>query len=75
MELTQIMTSLKLLFEKHHLEKENLYERLLHICHYISLLTDGNALELYEMINGRRIISISHRKVNPIKFIVKVGYK
>jgi dGTPase len=32
---------LKLLPEKHHLEKENLYERLLHICHYISLLTDG----------------------------------
>jgi dGTPase len=28
---------LKLLPEKHHL-KENLYERLLHICHYISLL-------------------------------------
>jgi dGTPase len=40
--------------EKHHLEKGNLYERLLHICHYVSLLTDGNALELYEMINGRK---------------------
>jgi dGTPase len=37
----------------HHLEKENLYDRLLH-CHYISLLTDGNALELYETINGRK---------------------
>lgn len=35
---------LKILPEKHHLEKENLYERLLHICHFISLLTDGNAL-------------------------------
>jgi dGTPase len=44
----------KLLPEKHHLEKENLYDRLLHICHYISLLTDGNALELYETINGRK---------------------
>lgn len=44
----------KLLPEKHHLEKENLYDRLLHICHYISLLTDGNALELYEIINGRK---------------------
>jgi dGTPase len=43
---------LKLLPEKHHLEKENLYERLLHICHYVSLLTDGNALKLYETING-----------------------
>ncbi|GGE98795.1 deoxyguanosinetriphosphate triphosphohydrolase [Flavobacterium limi] len=45
---------LKMLPEKHHLEKGNLYERLLHICHYVSLLTDGNALELYEMINGRK---------------------
>ncbi|MES2241030.1 MAG: deoxyguanosinetriphosphate triphosphohydrolase [Bacteroidota bacterium] len=44
----------KLLPEKHHLEKENLYDRLLHICHYVSLLTDGNALELYETINGRK---------------------
>ncbi len=43
---------LKLLPEKHHLEKENLYDRLLHICHFVSLLTDGNALELYETING-----------------------
>lgn len=45
---------LKMLPEKHHLEKGNLYERLLHICHYVSLLTDGNALELYEMIQGRK---------------------
>lgn len=45
---------LKMLPEKHHLEKGNLYDRLLHICHYVSLLTDGNALELYEMINGRK---------------------
>ncbi len=45
---------LSMLPEKHHLEKENLYQRLLHICHYVSLLTDGNALELYETINGRK---------------------
>ena len=45
---------LKLLPEKHHLEKESLYDRLLHICHYVSLLTDGNALEIYETINGRK---------------------
>lgn len=44
----------KMLPEKHQLEKENLYERLLHICHYVSMLTDGNALELYDMINGRK---------------------
>ena len=45
---------LKMLPEKHHLEKEDLYGRLLHICHYVSLLTDGNALKLFEMINGRK---------------------
>jgi dGTPase len=45
---------LKMLPEKHHLEKENLYERLLHICHYISMLTDGNALKIYETLQGRK---------------------
>ena len=40
---------LKILPEKHHLEKENLYDRLLHICHFISMLTDGKAL-LYNKI-------------------------
>jgi dGTPase len=35
---------LKILPEKHHLEKDNLYERLLHICHFVSMLTDGKAL-------------------------------
>ena len=45
---------LKMLPEKFLEEKEDLYKRLLHICHYVSLLTDGNALELYETINGRK---------------------
>jgi len=45
---------LKMLPEKFLEEKENLYKRLLHICHYVSLLTDGNALELYETINGNK---------------------
>jgi dGTPase len=45
---------LKMLPEKHDLEKDNIYERLLHICHYVSMLTDGNALELYDTINGRK---------------------
>jgi dGTPase len=45
---------LKMLPEKHDLEKENLYDRLLHICHYVSMLTDGNALELFETINGTK---------------------
>ena len=43
---------LKLLPEKHHLEKENVYERLLHICHFISMLTDGNALLFYKTITA-----------------------
>ena len=43
---------LKILPEKHHLEKETLYDRLLHICHFISLLTDGNALLYYQNIIG-----------------------
>lgn len=45
---------LKMLPEKFLEEKEDLYKRLMHICHYVSLLTDGNALELYETINGRK---------------------
>lgn len=45
---------LKMLPEKFHEEKNDLYKRLLHICHYVSLLTDGNALELFETINGRK---------------------
>jgi len=43
---------LQILPEKHHLEKETLYDRLLHICHFISLLTDGNALLYYQNITG-----------------------
>jgi hypothetical protein len=39
--------------EKHHLEKENLYGRLLHI--FISLLTDGNALLFYKTITAAKI--------------------
>lgn len=43
---------LKILPEKHHLEKDTLYERLLHICQFVSLLTDGNALLYYQNITG-----------------------
>lgn len=43
---------LKILPEKHHLEKETVYDRLLHICHFVSLLTDGNALLYYQNIIG-----------------------
>ncbi|RZL34018.1 MAG: dGTPase, partial [Pedobacter sp.] len=45
---------LKMLPEKFQNEKETLYQRLLQICHYVSLLTDGKALELFETINGRK---------------------
>ena len=41
---------LKLLPERFQVQKENLYERLLHICHFISLLTDGKAVELFNTI-------------------------
>jgi dGTPase len=47
---------LKLMPEKFIGEKETVYERLLHICHYVSLLTDGNALELYNTINGTKSV-------------------
>ncbi len=47
---------LKILPEKHHpdalLEKESLYERLLHICHFISMLTDGKALLYNDIITA-----------------------
>ena len=43
---------LKILPEKHHVEKEEVYDRLLHICHFVSMLTDGNALLYYRIISG-----------------------
>lgn len=43
---------MKLLPEKHHLEKESLYERLLHICHFISMLTDGKAVQLNKIVTA-----------------------
>ncbi len=44
---------MKILPEKYNLKKENLYERLLHICHFISMLTDGNALLYYQNVKGK----------------------
>lgn len=43
---------LKLLPEQYRNENESLYLRLLNICRFISLLTDGKALELYHSIVG-----------------------
>ena len=43
---------LKLLPERFLSKKESIYQRLLHICHFVSLLTDGKAIELYRLIKG-----------------------
>jgi dGTPase len=45
---------LQLLPKKFHQQKADLYHRLLSICHFVSLLTDGNALRLYGIINGNQ---------------------
>ncbi len=45
---------IKILPEKHHIEKETLYERLLHICHFVSMLTDGNALKFNKIISDNK---------------------
>ena len=45
---------LKILPEKHHLEKETLYERLLHICHFISMLTDGKAVLFNQIVSPKQ---------------------
>ena len=44
---------LRLLPEKFVTEKMSLYDRLLHICHFVSTLTDGKAVLLYDTIVGR----------------------
>ncbi|MFP9098774.1 deoxyguanosinetriphosphate triphosphohydrolase [Flavobacterium sp. RHBU_24] len=45
---------LKLLPEKFVTEKMSLYERLLHISHFVSTLTDGNAVLLYNTVTGAK---------------------
>lgn len=46
---------LKLLPEKFSIEKESVYQQLLHICHFVSLLTDGNALIIYNTVTAAKI--------------------
>ncbi|MFL9844608.1 deoxyguanosinetriphosphate triphosphohydrolase [Flavobacterium rhizosphaerae] len=47
---------LQLLPEKFITDKKmDLYERLLHICHFVSTLTDGNAVLLYNTIKGKEV--------------------
>lgn len=45
---------LKLLPERFQFQKETIYGQLLHICHFVSLLTDGKALEMYNIIEANR---------------------
>jgi len=45
---------LKLLPERYQQSKEGLYDRLLHICHFVSMLTDGKALQLFNIIQANR---------------------
>jgi len=45
---------LKLLPERFQFKRENVYDRLLHICHFVSLLTDGKAVELYKIIQATK---------------------
>jgi len=44
---------LKMLPEQYQVENDSLYLRLLNVCRFISLLTDGKALELYHSIVGK----------------------
>ena len=44
---------LQILPEKYDVKKSGLYERLLHICHFISMLTDGNALLYNKIITSK----------------------
>jgi dGTPase len=45
---------LRLLPERFQFNRKNLYDRLLHICHFVSLLTDGKAVELYKTIQANK---------------------
>lgn len=45
---------LKMLPERFVTEKESMYERLMSVCHFVSMLTDGKALELYHAIKVTR---------------------
>jgi len=45
---------LKLLPEKHQNPKDNLYDRLMQMCHFVSLLTDGNALLFNKIISSNK---------------------
>jgi dGTPase len=43
---------LKLIPEKYKQEKVGLYERLLHVCHFVSMLSDGKALDYNKIVTS-----------------------
>jgi dGTPase len=45
---------LQLLPEKHDQEKDTLYGRLMHICHFISMLTDSKAIQFNRIVSGEQ---------------------
>jgi dGTPase len=45
---------LKMLPERFVTDQESMYERLMSICHFVSMLTDGKALEFYHAIKVTR---------------------
>lgn len=45
---------LQTLPDKYNIEINNLYDRLLHVCHFVSMLTDGNAVQYNNMISSKQ---------------------
>lgn len=46
---------MNILPEKYKSNKETMYDKLLNICQFVSLLTDGKAIEIYKIINAAKI--------------------
>jgi dGTPase len=46
---------MNILPEKYKGNKETMYDKLLNICQFVSLLTDGKAIEIYKIINAAKI--------------------
>ena len=46
---------MNMLPEKYKSNKETMYDKLLNICQFVSLLTDGKAIEIYKIINATKI--------------------
>lgn len=46
---------MNILPEKYKANKETMYDKLLNICQFVSLLTDGKAIEIYKIINAAKL--------------------